>query len=116
MTMEVRANLLPALDGKPNDQDRALRSQVDLYRDLSRMRTQFVNRLKSLLHQEFVQLQLTKLGPKSHSLLDEQFRDQPELRFYLCSLGRSINHLNSELAKLNVIDTVGQPATLNPAA
>lgn len=84
----------------PTPRTRALRSQVALYRDLSRMRTQFINRLKSLLQQEFVPLKIGRIGPKSHALLDSQFKDQPELRFYLCSLARSINHLNSELAKL----------------
>ena len=84
----------------PPATSRALRSQVALYQDLSRMRTQFINRLKSLLQQEFIEFRVGKLGPRSHPLLDRQFKEQPELRFYLCSLARSINHVNSELAQL----------------
>lgn len=79
---------------------RALRSQVSLYLDLSRIRTQLINRLKSLFQQEMIDLPSVKLGPASHSFLNQQFSEQPGLRFYLCSLARTINHLHSELNQL----------------
>ena len=84
----------------PPAANRALRAQTALYQDLSRIRTQLINRLKSLLQQEFIDFRVGTLGPASHSFLNEQFKDQPELRFYLCSLARSINHLHSELTQL----------------
>lgn len=84
----------------PHATIRALRSQIDLYQDLSRIRTQLINRIKSLLQQELVHFRPSKLGPASHRFLNDQFKDQPELRFYLCSLARSLNHLHSELTQL----------------
>ena len=84
----------------PPAKNRALRSQISLYQELSRTRSQLINRLKSLFQQELIEFRTGKLGPASHPFLDCQFKDQPELRFYLCSLARSINHMHSELNQL----------------
>ncbi|MCW5866014.1 MAG: IS110 family transposase [Candidatus Eremiobacteraeota bacterium] len=80
---------------------RALRSQVALYRRLGRTRTRACNMLKSLFQQEILPVvKVRKPGPRSHSWMAEQFREQPQLRLYLCCLLRIINLMNSELAEL----------------
>ena len=79
---------------------RALRCQVSHYMQLNRTRTQTINRVRSLFQQEFIDFRLGTVGPHSHSFLDAQFQEQPELRFYLCSLLRQVSHLNQELSEL----------------
>jgi transposase len=79
---------------------RALRCQVAHYMQLSRMRVQAVNRIRSLFQQEFIDFRSATIGPRVHPFMDAQFREQPELRFYLCSWLRLVNHLSSELAEL----------------
>ena len=81
---------------------RALRCQVAHHQKLGRMRNQTVNRIRSLFQQEFIEFTARSLGPRAHKFLQAQFRDQPELRFYLCSLLRSLNQLNSEIAELEL--------------
>jgi transposase len=87
----------------PPAEVRALRCQVDHYRDLGKMRTQTINRVRSLFQQELTDYQPgATISAKAHSGLDEQFRDQPGHRLYLCSLLRQLNLFNAELAEIEL--------------
>ncbi len=85
----------------PPAEVRALRCQVDHYRDLDKMRTQTINRIRSLFQQELTDYQPgPTIGAKAYQDLKEQFRHQPRHRLHLCSLLRKLNLFNAELAEI----------------